>query len=359
MNLSCFSQSYAEARQAFLDSCSNRGLKVENHIHPLPGRDGEQLSMDVAISGTSSASNLLIISSGCHGVEGFCGSGVQIDLLNDDDWMAASHRDDLAVMYVHALNPYGFSHLRRVTNENVDLNRNFLDFSQVLPDNAEYRVLAHLLVPSHWPEGLRNKLELYIRALRFGRKVIQSGITRGQHSHEDGLFFAGKGPTWSNRQIRELLQRHARCRKRVAWVDVHTGLGPRGYGERIFTGRQTQEAIERTRQWWGQHVTNSAEGNSSSVELNGSLDNALLQECPNVEYTGIALEFGTLPAPQVLQALRAEQWLKNHAQAFPEQHSEIKRQLRDAFYIDEDSWKRQVLEQSREVMWQALVGIGS
>ena len=40
---------------------------------------------------------------------------------------------------------------RRVTHENVDLNRNFHDFSQPLPGNAGYDELAHLLVPEHWP----------------------------------------------------------------------------------------------------------------------------------------------------------------------------------------------------------------
>ena len=35
MDLTCFSQSYAEARQKFLDACAANGLAVEAHIHPL------------------------------------------------------------------------------------------------------------------------------------------------------------------------------------------------------------------------------------------------------------------------------------------------------------------------------------
>lgn len=48
MTLTCFSQSYAEAREKFLSLCAARGLALESHVHPLPGRDGEQLAVDVA-----------------------------------------------------------------------------------------------------------------------------------------------------------------------------------------------------------------------------------------------------------------------------------------------------------------------
>ncbi|MEN0106804.1 MAG: M14 family metallopeptidase, partial [Pseudomonas sp.] len=286
MSLSCFAQSYAQARQAFLNSCARRGLAVESHIHPLPGRDGEQLAIDVALHGQADAPNLLVISSGCHGVEGFCGSAIQVDRLNDDAWFATSTRDDLAVLYIHALNPYGFSHLRRVTHENVDLNRNFLDFSQALPDNAEYRRLAPVLLPRKWPAGPLNLLKLLIFALRYGRKGLQAGISRGQHSDPKGLFFAGTAPTWSNQQLRQILRQHGQGCQNLAWVDLHTGLGPRGHGERIYKGRQNADDIARCRRWWGAEVTNAAEGNSASANLNGTIDLAVLEECPQAQYTG-------------------------------------------------------------------------
>lgn len=357
MNLSCFSQSYAQARQQFLDSCARRGLAVESHIHPLAGRDGEQLAIDVAFQGNADAPNLLVLSSGCHGVEGFCGSGVQVDLLNDDAWAASTRRDDLAVLYIHALNPYGFSHLRRVTHENVDLNRNFLDFSKPLPDNPEYRVIAPVLVPPHWPVGVGNLLKLLGYTLRYGRKGLQAGISRGQHSDPKGLFFAGTEPTWSNQRLRQILRQHGQRCQRLGWVDVHTGLGPRGYGERIYKGKQNPDDIARCRRWWGEQVTNAAEGNSASADLNGTIDLAVMEECAQAQYTGVTLEYGTLPGKQVLSALRGEQWLYNHPEAPLAQHQQIKQQIRDAFYVDADDWKQQVLEQAREVLQQGLAGL--
>lgn len=151
-----FSGGYAQARIKFLGAAATAGLSVQSHAHPLKGSDGEDLAMDVTRDGPMDAPNLLIISSACHGAEGFCGSGVQVHALHDADWLEKARASGTAVLYIHALNPYGFSHLRRTTHENVDLNRNFQDFAQPLPDNAAYRALHSLILPEQWPPDAAN-----------------------------------------------------------------------------------------------------------------------------------------------------------------------------------------------------------
>ncbi|HYF41108.1 MAG TPA: DUF2817 domain-containing protein, partial [Ramlibacter sp.] len=68
---SVFSESYAQARQRFIEAASAAGLLVESRQHPEKGRDGEDLAMDVARDGDPSATRLLILTSACHGVEGY------------------------------------------------------------------------------------------------------------------------------------------------------------------------------------------------------------------------------------------------------------------------------------------------
>lgn len=359
MDLTCFSQSYAEARQKFLEACAQAGLQVQSHPHPLPGRDGEELAIDVALLGSPKAANLLVVSSGVHGVEGFCGSAVQIDHLRNADWMEHCRRHDLAVLYLHALNPYGFSWVRRVNETNVDLNRNFIDFDQPLPENPEYSAIASLLLPKRQPPTLLSTLGLAGHALRHGPKALQSAITRGQHTDPQGLFFSGTEPSWSNQQLRQIIRRLGRECQRIGWIDVHTGLGPYGVGERIYKGRTHPDDIARARRWWGAQVTTSEDGTSSSAVLNGTLDLAVMQECPQAQYNGLTLEYGTQPGPAVLNALRADQWLQNHPQTPEAQRVKIKRQLRDAFYIDTDPWKRRVLEQARDVTILTLQGLAT
>ncbi len=91
--------------------------------------------------------------------------------------------------------------------------------------------------------------------------------------------------------------------------------------------------------------------------LTGLMWNAIYDECPQAEYTGIALEYGTVPILEVIDALRADQWLELHPEAPPELAQRIKRQLRDTFYVDDDAWKQQVVEQAFEAARQAVQGL--
>ena len=93
-----FSPTYAQARQKFLQACVGAGLRVDARAHPLKGKDGEQLAMDVALDGDAAAEHLLIVTSACHGVEGHCGSGVQVFALHDGQWRDKARAAGVAVL---------------------------------------------------------------------------------------------------------------------------------------------------------------------------------------------------------------------------------------------------------------------
>lgn len=349
-----FSKSYAEARQKFLNAAQQAGLQIESHIHPEIGRDGETLAMDVVREGPLNAKHVLLISSACHGVEGFCGSGVQIDALQSAEWHRAVAQSGVAVVYVHALNPHGFSYIRRVTQENVDLNRNFHDFSKPLPENPAYQEIQDLLLPQDWPPNEDNLKAIQQYILAHGMTQLQAAVSQGQHHDEKGLFFGGQSPTWSNQTIRKVLRQHGGSAQKFAWIDLHTGLGPSGVGERIYAGANDAAAIDRARQWWGQGITSIYDGSSSSAFLTGLMWMAVQDECPTAEYTGIALEYGTLPPNEMLMALRADHWLHIHPEASADLKKSIKAQIFQAFYTDTDVWREQIILQAREAMHQAI-----
>jgi hypothetical protein len=358
-----FSSSYLEARQKFLDAAADAGIYVEAKAHPLPGLQGEQLAMDVGRDGHPSAQHVLVLSSACHGVEGYCGSGVQVAALRDAEWRQRAAAAGVAVLYVHALNPYGFSHMRRTTHENIDLNRNFHDFSQPLPENAAYRELHPLLVPPQWPPTADNTQAIGKYIAQHGEKAYQAAISRGQYEFADGLFYGGRAPSWSNLAIREVLRTHGRRAARIAWIDIHTGLGPSGVGERIYAGRDDPAAVARAREWWGRDarapITSIYDGSSTSAFLTGLMWTAVYDECPQAEYTGMALEYGTQPVMDTFQALRGEQWLTAHPQAPGELAADIRKTMFEAFYTDTDAWRGQVLAQAREALFEAVEGLSS
>ena len=352
-----FSQSYQEARSKFLAATEACRLDVQSHVHPMLGRDGETLAMDVVLDGPRDAKSLLIVSSACHGVEGFCGSGVQTLLLNDAAFREAAAQAQVAVLYIHALNPYGFSWWRRTTHENVDLNRNFHDFSQPLPRNPDYDELAAALVPATWPPSAEVQAVTQHFLETRGADALQAAISGGQYDYPEGIFYGGHNPTWSHTTLRHVLQDHATRCERLGWIDLHTGLGPSGVGERIFACRDDAAALQRARAWWGAEVTSIYDGSSSSAPLQGLMWHTAYQECAQAEYTGIALEYGTLPILQMMDALRADQWAENHPDAPPEQLAQIKRQTRDAFYIDTDAWKSRIAEQALDAALGGVRGL--
>ncbi|HSV61382.1 MAG TPA: M14 family metallopeptidase [Variovorax sp.] len=357
-----FSPSYAQARQKFLQACLAAGLTVQAHPHPLTGREGEELAMDVALDGPADASQLLVLTSACHGAEGHCGSGVQVFALRDDEWREKARAAGVAVLYVHALNPHGFSWGRRVTHEGVDINRNFVDFSKKpLPANEAYAQLHALLLPEEWPPTAQNQAAIEAWIAEHGIKAYQAAVTAGQYQFPDGLFFGGNAPTWSNKTFRQVLREQAGSARKLAWIDLHTGLGPNGHGERIFACRDDKAAYARANAWWGSQahpVTSIYDGSSSSALLNGLMWNAVYQECPQAEFTAIALEYGTLPMLEVTGALRADHWLHKYPEkAAPELAEAIRARMLEAFYTDTDAWKGQIISQARQAMFQAVEGL--
>ncbi|MFP5466865.1 MAG: M14 family metallopeptidase [Gammaproteobacteria bacterium] len=358
-----FSPSYAHARVKFLEGAAAAGMVIRSHEHPLRGREGEVLAMDVALDGPADAQALLIISSACHGAEGFCGSGVQVFATHDEQWREHARQAGVAVLYIHALNPYGFSHLRRVTNENVDLNRNFQDFSQPLPVNPAYASLHPLLLPAEWPPTAENDAAVADWIAIHGMPAFQAAVTQGQHQFSDGMFFGGVAPTWSNRTLREVLRTHGSQARRLGWIDLHTGLGPSGLGERIFACRDDAAALQRARAWWGGNgqtpITSIYDGSSTSALLTGLMWISAYDECPQAEYTGMALEYGTVPIPEVIAALRADHWLHQHPQAPAALQIAIRQRLLNAFYTDTDTWRGQIVSQARQAMFQAVDGLSA
>ena len=353
-----FAPDYAQARAKFREAVREAGGTLDSVPHPDRGPDGGDLSTDVAWFGPRSAPALLVMISATHGVEGFCGSGAQVDWLRRGE--AARLPPDLAVLMIHAINAYGFAWLRRVTEDNVDLNRNWIDFSRPLPDNPGYAELSEAICPAEWSGPVREAADSVVGAYaaRHGFPALQQAISGGQFTHPAGLFYGGNGPTWSRRTQSDLLAAYAGQAAKVAVIDYHTGLGPWGYGEQILTDRRGSPGFTRAARWWGAAITCPADGTSTSADITGDNLAALSDILPHADITAMALEVGTRPVIEVLTALRADAWLHSHGDLASPEGRAIKAQVRDAFYGDADDWKGMVAGQSLLAVRQAIAGLG-
>ncbi|HVN01935.1 MAG TPA: M14 family metallopeptidase [Caulobacteraceae bacterium] len=352
-----FSATYAEARAKFRAAAEEAGGELDTIANPNKGPDGGDLSADTAWFGPRSAERVLVMVSGTHGGEGFCGSGAQVDWLRRGE--AANLPPGLAVLMIHAINPFGFAWLRRVTEENVDLNRNWIDFAQPVPENPGYDELADAAVPDQWTEETQRATARVLRtyAETHGAMALQQALSGGQYKHAGGVFYGGAGPTWA-RRTQEAIYREALAQAgRIAIIDYHTGLGPWGYAEPIMSDRAGTPAYDRGLAWWGCNITCPSDGSSTSAETAGDNLTAAPQVLAPAEVTGMALEYGTKSLAEVFLALRADAWLHAHGDPLSPEGQAIKAQIRDAFYGDADDWKGMVVGQSLTAVRQAIAGL--
>ncbi|HLI14104.1 MAG TPA: M14 family metallopeptidase [Alphaproteobacteria bacterium] len=355
-----FSTDYKSARDKFHAATALVGGSLRSYANPLRGPGGEALATDVAWFGPEDAAKVLVTVSATHGVEGFCGSGAQIDWLLGPG--TAPLPADTAMLFVHAINPYGFAWLRRVTEEGCDLNRNFIDFGQPLPENPAYDELADALVPRTLSgpeyEAAIKRLEAYRE--KHGPRQFDIARSAGQYRHPGGIFYGGIKPTWARLTLEAIIaDYHLAARRLVAVVDYHTGLGPFGYGEPISGNIPGSLGHKRGRAWYGDSLTEPTLGTSSSVPKRGLADEEWCRKLGDA-VTYIALEYGTYPSSTSgMRALREDHWLHNYSNvdwSAPETRR-IKAQIRKHYYPATPDWQEMVLFRSRQVLRQALAGL--
>jgi len=341
-----FPRNYADGRARFVTLARSAGLELTTYLHPTHrGPDGGELACDVALLGSTAAPRLLIVSSGTHGVEGFCGSGAQAALL--DSGALKAMPADTAVLLVHAINPYGFAHLRRTNEDNIDLNRNCIDHSRT-PANPRYDEIHEWLVPKSWDGAARAEADREIARYQQqrGMRAFQEAMTGGQYNHPDGLFYGGRAPAWSNLTWRRIIREHCSRARDIVAFDLHTGLGPWGVGEALCV--TSEDEYRRAVALFGEQIKWTGAGNSISAQIGGTLVHAAHEELGPGKLTMVGLEYGTYPIPETLEALRAEAWLVAHGRASEAESMRIKQRLKDVFYIDDPTWKKAVVNRLME-----------
>lgn len=357
-----FAADYAGARRLFLAAAEGAGARLRAYVNPNRGPGGEELATDVAWVGPEDAPNVVALLSGTHGGEGFCGSGIQVDWLTSG--APARLPKGTAVILLHAVNPYGFAWLRRVTEEGVDLNRNFVDYAQTLPDNPHYDALLEAWVPDDPSPASYRAADAKIAAYakEHGARAVLLARGQGQYTHPPGLHYGGSAPTWARRTEETILTDYRLAeRKVVAGIDLHTGLGQYGYGEPLCHHPIGSEPLNRALAWWGESVTQPASGAGISIPRFGLTTQGwtrLLGE----RLTFVTLEFGTFPVDVVYDALRRDQWLHARKDQFDWNSptaKTIKAEIRRAFYPDTDSWRELTLFRGRQMIRQALNGMAN
>jgi hypothetical protein len=355
---SVFPRDYADSRKRFLAAAKAAKARLASYDNPNKGPKGEALATDCAWLGPKDAEKVLVLLSGTHGVEAFTGAGCIMDVFTTRPKLARG----IAVLAVHAINPHGFAWIRRVTEEGVDLNRNFIEDFANPPANPGYDELADAILPAALDGPVYEAAQRRIAAYRekHGLAALHVAFSGGQYRHEKGLFFGGFGPTWAHRTHAAIIDDHGLAKRRhAALIDYHTGLGPHGYGELIAVHLPGTRAIARAKAWWGDNVTEPLAGTSIAGARHG-FGCRIWERKLGDKVTFITVEYGTYDTlTHVRPALVADHWL--HAQGPVKwgdpRTQRIKQRLKKVMFPETDDWREAVLWRSRQVIRLAGEGL--
>jgi hypothetical protein len=352
-----FSHDYAEAREKFRAGATATGAEIQTFLLDHRGPDDLELSTDTAWIGPRGARAVLVTVSGTHGVEGFFGSAVQVEWLRRSKGAALT--GDVAALHIHAINPYGFSWLRRTNENNVDINRNWMNFDAPLPANRAYDEISKDLCPSDWSDATQKETWQRLQAWigRHGVAAFQQAASGGQWTHPSGLFYGGRSASWSRNTLTSIVTANLARASRICLLDFHTGLGPYGYVEPIIGQRRPDPAFVRTRSWIGGGAKSLYGDGSVTAEIEGDSLTALPGLLPHAAVDAVALECGIVPMLEVAQALRADAWLHAHGDPLSDAAKPIKQMMRAAFHSEDPLWQGMALGQGIAACQAAIGGL--
>lgn len=349
-----FAPDYFAARQAFLTRARARRARIASYPMTARGPGAAELAIDTAYLGVERPHRLLVVLSATHGVEGFAGSALQNQWL--DQVAMSVFSADSGCLLVHAVNPYGFAWRRRVNERNVDLNRNALDHFPG-PPNAAYAALDGWLNPKAPPRFPDAFLARGVwRVLTQGLAPLRQAIARGQYEFPRGLFFGGEQREESIAHLERIVTADQfRSAERVIVIDLHTGLGPAATYRLLIDVAEDAPGFRDLARWFGSDVVASSQQRRSAVyEVSGGIVEMIERRFGPAQARVGVLEIGTVSLPHMLYRLYRE----NRATFYAPPESRVlareREALREAFCPSDPSWRRRVLAIGNRVFDQAL-----
>lgn len=360
-----FPTSYEDSRERFIQSLSLLQAKWPDarlESHPLTNHP--DLSIDWLWADSRQKENLVIISTGEHGIEGYVGAAMLKVFIKE--LAPQLNPENTGLLLIHAINPWGMKHRYRVNPNNVDLNRNFV-FYELFDKaaNPAYEALMSLLNPQRpvrnlWLENILFLGETIKGLISPGQEKIKAATLVGQYRFDKGVYYGG-GELQEETQVLMGLYRQALERyQNIVQVDMHTGYGPRYQMTVLISPIDPTPSAEATEKFVYPLVQKI--NADEFYKINGDMNDYfyLLRdaEFPEKKLFSSGFEFGTF-GDSLFALIRSlsitilENQLRQHgaknetiAQAVREEYGEL-------FFPAEPRWREKALAGGR----QALEGI--
>ncbi len=311
------------------------------------------LSIDIAVFGEYSAPKKILHIAGVHGIEAFTGSAIQFAILSEMQELPS----DTAVVFVHCLNPWGMSNLRRTNERNVDLNRNFvLQPFERAGAPVGYELVRDLIAPATTPLFSSFALRAVLAITAHGFSSLKQAVTGGQFIEPQGLYFGGEELQQELCILRAWFSEHSSATEHLIVVDVHTGLGSFAEETLLIEYPTGSEEHRRIGEIFGAERVHAPDAaRSINYSATGALCHLFPSCFPTMRIDYVVQEFGTYHALQVLHALVAENVEHHQGRSGPT--SRVGQKLKAAFCPDSPRWREQVVRKGQALFAEALCSL--
>lgn len=354
--IDAFSNDYFEARKKFLEAATSVGARVKSIEHPEKAPNGEAIYMDIAELGPNDAEVGVLLQAGIHGPEAYCGSGIQIQLLRTPEILNLYEGRKLVL--VHGHNPYGWAWCRRVDENNIDVNRNYVDFNKPHAVNENYKTVRDLLMPDDFDDAAEQAIYDWIE--EHGQQKFATIAMVGQRIDETGLFYGGVKPNWTNQTFRrEVLPLLSKQRK-VMLIDLHTGLGEYADGIILHVYPKGSQKAKMLDDWYEGKVDGGMDvldNDQVDYDNSGSVVASFAGFYPDKDTQAIVVEYGTGDLSKILIALVKDNWLHVKGDVNSAKGKAIKKELLHMLYPNTDEWKTGVWNHASWVLKNTAAGL--
>jgi len=344
-----FRNDYFESR-ALVQKIAAGKARVTSYPIEAKSRNGDDLYITIITIGPKHPRKVLAIMSGTHGLEGPVGGAIQAQFLAED-LGKLEMPEDMGIVLVHGINPFGWSWSRRQNEDNIDLNRNFVDFKNIPETSEDYANLDHVINPTEMSDTIMQNLFFHAQSLveKHGFNWVQRVISEGQYAFPRGMNYGGVVPSQANVLLRENFTDYlARCEEGLI-IDVHSGLGDYGKGTILsgeISGSFSHNWIQNAYAGFGVETLYGLQ-TSSAPATKGKLAKALSVYAKGPNVRSFTLEFGTYEPTRVFLANVRENWLHHYGDRCSVFAQDIVREARQVFNPDDDIWRASVLAEGR------------
>lgn len=338
----------------------------------IPSRTDSDLFVDVAYAPALKSEDFLLgVTSGIHGSETYAGSAIQQMFLNEI--YPQLDRSSTGVLLVHAMNPFGFKHHQRTTENGVNLNRNFsLSGSLFKTKNTESQAIHERFFSYSPVVSLKSKL---FESLKFqnGQAFFDEvsldhfikAVSPGQFERPDHLEFGGQKLEPQSEMLAKKVQQLMGQYQDILAIDLHTGLGhanrlhllTSGSGHDLHPELFSQLFDTQADQEFYEHTPATQEG---FYEVHGAL-NSLFADLATSKnrVCAITAEFGTLGHSLESQLQACNSFVLTHQgqyYGYGNKEIEAKAKLENFLrsYPESDVWKKEVIKASRGLFQNVL-----